>query len=190
MSSYPANYISPEEYLAFERNASNKNEYFDGEVFAMSGASPEHVLIVTNVVAEFRQQLKPRPCTVYSTDLRIKVSPTGLYTYPDVVVLCGEAKFDDAQKDTLLNPTLIIEVLSDSTKDYDRGGKFEHYRTLESLLEYILIAQDKPHVEQFVKQADKRWLLSETNNVSDTIYLPSIDCSLALVEIYDKVKFI
>ncbi len=125
--------LTPEEYLAIERKATYKSEYVNGEMFAMSGASPHHVLIVTNVVAELRQQLKQRPCTVYSTDLRVKVRPTGLYTYPDVIVVCGQPQFDDEQQDTLLNPTVIVEVLSESTKDYDRGGKFEHYRGLMSL---------------------------------------------------------
>jgi Uma2 family endonuclease len=179
--------LTPEEYLAIERQATYKSEYFNGEMFAMSGASPRHVLIVTNVVAELRRQLKPRPCTVYSTDLRVQVSPTGLYTYPDVIVVCDQPRFHDQHKDTLLNPMLIVEVLSESTKDYDRGEKFEHYRTLTSLAEYVLIAQDKHHFEHFVRQPDKRWLLAETNRLEDTIYLPSIACDLALAEVYDKV---
>ena len=188
MSLQPKTYLTPEEYLALERKAEYKSEYLAGEMFAMSGASPRHVLIVTNVVAELRGQLKQRPCTVYSSDLRVKVSPTGLYTYPDVVVVCDQPQFADEQRDTLLNPTLIVEVLSESTKDYDRGEKFEHYRTLPSLSEYVLIAQDKYHVEHFVRQPDNRWLLSETNWLEDTIHLSSIDCDLALIEVYDKVE--
>jgi Uma2 family endonuclease len=188
MSFYPKVRLTPEEYLAIERHATYKSEYVNGEVFAMSGASPRHVLIVTNVVAELRQQLKQRPCTVYSTDLRVKVRPTGLYTYPDVIVVCDQPQFDDEQRDTLLNPTVLVEVLSESTKDYDRGGKFEHYRTLTSLAEYVLIAQDKYHVEHFVRQPDNRWLLAETNRLDDTIHLPSIACDLALTEVYDKVE--
>lgn len=188
MTSQAKVHITPEEYLAIERQAAYKSEYFNGEMFAMSGASPRHVLIVTNVVAELHQQLKQRPCTVYSTDLRVKVNPTGLYTYPDVIVVCDQPQFNDEQKDTLLNPTLIVEVLSESTKDYDRGEKFEHYRTLASLAEYVLIAQDKPHFEHFVRQPDNRWLLAETNRLEDTIHLPSIACDLALAEVYDKVE--
>lgn len=188
MSLQPKTHLTPEEYLAIERKAEYKSEYFNGEMFAMAGASERHALIVTNVVAELRGQLRHRPCTVYSTDLRVRVSPTGLYTYPDVIVVCGQAQFADDQKDTLLNPTLIVEVLSESTKDYDRGGKFEHYRSLASLSEYVLIAQDKHHVEHFVRQPDNRWLLSETNRLEDTIHLPSIDCALALTEVYDKVE--
>ena len=188
MSLQPKTRFTPEEYLALERKAECKSEYFNGEIFAVSGATPQHVLIVTNVVSELRGQLKSRPCTVYSTDLRLKVSATGLYTYPDVIVVCGEPQFDDDQKDTLLNPTLIVEVLSDSTKDYDRGGKFEQYRMLESFIEYVLIAQDKHHVEHFVRQPDNHWLFSETNRLEDALELSSIGCNLALIEVYDKVE--
>ena len=181
-------YLTPEEYLAIERKAEYKSEYFNGEIFAMAGASSHHVLIVTNTASELRGQLKRSPCTVYATDLRVKIRLTGLYTYPDVTVVCGQPQFDDNQKETLLNPTLIVEVLSQSTQDYDRGEKFERYRTLESLMEYILIAQDKYHLEQFVRQPDHRWLFSETNRLEDTIYLFSINCNLSLVEVYDKVE--
>jgi Uma2 family endonuclease len=187
MSSQPKAYITPEEYLAIERKAEYKSEYFNGEMFAMAGASEQHATIVANVMYLLVGQLKGRPCKAYASDLRVRISPTGLYTYPDVVVVCGEPQFADDQKDTLLNPTLIVEVLSESTKDYDRGEKFEHYRTLTSLSEYVLIAQDKYHVEHFVRQPDNRWLLSETNRLEDTIHLSSIACDLALAEVYDKV---
>ncbi len=182
--------FTSEDYLTLERKAECKSEYFNGEIFAMAGASPQHVLIVTNVVAELRGQLKTRPCTVYSTDLRLKVSATGLHTYPDVIVVCGEPQFDDDHKDTLLNPTLIVEVLSESTKNYDRGAKFEQYRMIESFVEYVLIAQDKRHVEHFVRQPDNRWLLSETNRLEDTLELSSIACNLMLTEVYDKVELL
>lgn len=177
----------PEEYLAFERRSEEKHEYLAGEAFAMTGASREHNLIVTNVVAELRQQMKGRPCQVYPNDMRVKVDASGLYTYPDVAVVCGEARFEDEQVDTLLNPTLIVEVLSDSTEAYDRGEKFEHYRKLPSLAEYLLIAQDRPHVEQYVRQADGHWLLAEWHGREATARLPSIDAALALVEVYDKL---
>lgn len=188
MPTQPKTFLTPEEYLAIERQAEYKSEYFNGEMFAMAGASESHVLIVTNVVAELRGQLRGRPCTVYSTDLRVRVSPTGLYTYPDVIVVCGQSQFADDQRDTLLNPTLIVEVLSASTQDYDRGGKFEHYRSIASFHEYVLIAQDRHHVEHFVRQQDNRWLLSETNRLEDVLHLSSIDCNLALPEVYDKVE--
>ncbi len=188
MSLQPKVSLTPEEYLAIERKAEYKSEYFNGEMFAMAGASERHVLIVTNIVAELREQLRRKPCRVYSTDLRVRVSPTGLYTYPDVVVVCGPPQFADADRDMVLNPTLIVEVLSESTKDYDRGDKFEQYRSLASFCEYVLVAQDRCHVEHFVRQSDNRWLLSETNNIEDTIQLSSIDCRLALTEEYDNVE--
>ena len=122
--------------------------------------------------------------------MRAKVSPTGLYTYLDVTVVCGEAQFEDEQVDTLLNPTVIVEVLSPSTESRDRGWKFEQYRKLESLMEYVLIAQDKYHVEHYVRQPDNTWLLSETDDLQDTIHLPSINCGLALADVYEKVEIV
>jgi Uma2 family endonuclease len=136
--------VTPNEYLILERQAPYKSEYRDGQIVAMSGASRQHNIITANVVAELHAQLKQRSCTVLPSDMRVKVTSTGLYTYPDVVVVCGEALFDDNQQDTLLNPTLIVEVLSKSTEAYDRGDKFKHYRHLPSLAEYLLISQDKP----------------------------------------------
>jgi Uma2 family endonuclease len=186
MASSPKTPYTEEEYLALERSSEAKHEYLDGEIFAMGGASQQHVLIVTNLVIELGSQLRNGPCRVYSVDLRVKVDPGGLYTYPDVVVLCEAPRFSDEQKDTLLNPSLIIEVLSESTKDYDRGGKFEQYRTIESFVEYLLIAQDRPHVEHHTRQHGDTWLLLETNNLQDTIQLKSVPCSLRLADIYAK----
>jgi Uma2 family endonuclease len=177
----------PDAYLAFERLSDEKHEYLAGEVFAMVGASREHNLIVTNIVAELRQQLKPRPCQVYANDMRVKVDASGLYTYPDVLVVCGEARFEDEQVDTLLNPTLIVEVLSETTEAYDRGEKFEHYRKLASLAEYLLVAQDRVHVEQFVRQPDSHWLLAEAHGRDAIVELPAVGAFLALAEIYDKL---
>jgi Uma2 family endonuclease len=190
MSSQAQQRYTPEEYLALERQAPYKSEYYAGEIFAMAGASRWHNLIVTNVIGELRSQLKGRPCTTYPSDMRVKISPTGLYAYPDVTVVCGEARFEDQQQDTLLNPTLIVEVLSESTEAYDRGGKFAHYRKLDSLLEYVLITQAKPHIEHYVRQPDNRWLLAEADSLSDTAHLLSIDCHLALAEVYDKVDIV
>lgn len=189
MPSQPKPYLTPEQYLALERTAAYKSEYFRGEMFAMAGASPMHVLIVSNIVAILHGQLRHRPCTVYSTDLRVKVHASELYTYPDVVVVCGDLQFDDDQQDTLLNPLLIIEVLSESTKDYDRGGKFTQYRKIPSFAEYVLVAQDECHVEHFVKQAQGGWLLSETNRLEDTFILSSIECRLPLSDVYEKIRF-
>ena len=185
----PKLYLSPEDYLAIERRAEFKSQYFDGEMFAMSGASEAHNLIVVNTLGEIRQHLKKRPCKVYANDMRVKVSPTGLYTYPDVVVVCGQARFEDTHLDTLLNPTLIIEVLSDSTEAYDRGRKFAQYRSLESLAEYVLIAQDRPQVECYQRQPDQHWVLTESHGLDSVVRLHAIDCELPLAEIYDKVDF-
>ena len=181
-------YLTPEEYLASERNGAVRSEYLEGEVFAMTGGSREHNLIVANLVGELRQQLKKRPCEMYPSDLRVRVPATGLYTYPDVVVVCGEPRFEDGEADTLLNPTLIVEVLSPSTEAYDRGKKFEHYRTLGSLREYLLVAQKEPRIEQYVRQDGDRWLFVSTSGLESTLVLPSIQCDLALVEVYDKVE--
>lgn len=188
MSSQPKLRCTPEEYLALERKADYKSEYVNGEIFAMSGASEQHNLIVLNVAVALHTQFRNRPCKVYANDMRVKVSPTGLYTYPDVVALCGEPQFDDDQKDTLLNPVVIIEVLSPSTEAYDRGGKFGHYRKLAALQEYVLLSQDKPHIEHYMRQPDNHWLLSEASTLQDTMRLPSIHCTLALAEVYDKVE--
>lgn len=188
MTSLPQPRYTPEEYLAIDRNSEQKNQYYAGEIFAMGGASERHNLIVTNLVRELSTQLKGRPCKVYPSGMRVKVSATGLYTYPDVTVVCGETRFEDEQQDTLRNPTVVIEVLSGSTEDYDRGRKFAQYRQIESLAEYVLIAQEKHHVERFRRQDNNQWLLSETSRLGDTISLDSIDCKLALAEIYDKVE--
>ncbi|HVG18323.1 MAG TPA: Uma2 family endonuclease [Blastocatellia bacterium] len=179
---------TPEEYLAIERNSEVKSEYFDGEIFAMGGASERDNLIVTNIVRELSLQMKGKPCKVYSNDMRVKIRSLRLYTYPDVVALCGQARFDDEQKDTLLNPTVIIEVLSKSTEAYDRGEKFERYRKIDCLTEYLMVSQEKHHVDHFVRQPGNHWLLSEASNIDDTVQLSSINCFLALTEIYDKVE--
>lgn len=178
---------TPEEYLALERKAEYKSEYFAGEIFAMSGASEQHNVIVTNLVREISLQFKGRPCKVYSSDMRVKVNSTGLYTYPDVVALCSEPQFDDQLKDTLINPTVLIEVLSPSTEAYDRGQKSMHYRRLASVEEYLLISQDRVQIEHYRRQPDNHWLLSEASDLQTIIELPSIACVLALAEIYDKV---
>jgi Uma2 family endonuclease len=189
MSSQPTTLLSPDEYLELERKADRKSEYFQGEMFAMAGATRWHGLIVTNLVRELSQQLKAKPCEVYSNDLRLRVSPSGLSTYPDVMVVCGEPQFAEVQKDTLLNPNLIVEVLSDSTRDYDRGRKFQHYRALPSLREYLTIEQDAPHIERWTRQPEDRWLLTEFSDLSQRIQLTSVDCFLPLTEVYDKVDW-
>jgi len=189
MSSEPKPFLTVEEYLAAERRAERKHEYYAGEIFAMAGASRRHALIVTNLVGELRQLLRRRPCEVYSTDLRLRVASTGLFTYPDVMVVCGAPEFAAEDPDTLVNPVLIVEVLSETTKNYDRGEKFRHYRTLASLREYLLVAQDAVHIEQYVRQADGSWRLTETGDPEAVIELVSLDCQLPVALIYEKVSF-
>lgn len=179
--------LTPEEYLGIEREAETKSEYYAGEMFAMAGASREHNLITANVLAGIHRCFAGRSCEVYQSDMRVKVSATGLYTYPDVIAVCGEARFEDEEQDTLLNPLVLVEVLSESTEGYDRGTKSEHYRRIESLSEYVLIAQDKYHVEHFVRQADSTWLLWETDDSAAVLELRAIQCELTVAEIYDKV---
>ena len=188
MVSQTTTYLTPEEYLALERKAEYKNEYINGEIVAITGASRIHNLITINIGSELRQQLKEAPCEVYSNDMRVRIPSTGLYTYPDAVVVCGEPKLEDDFLDTLLNPTLIFEVLSTSTEAYDRGKKFSDYRTIESLAEYALVAQDEYRVEQYVKQSDGRWLLTDIRSLDGTVELASVSCVLALKEIYHKVN--
>lgn len=189
MSSEPKPYLSVQEYLEAERRAERKHEYYGGEVFAIAGASRRHALIVTNLVGELRQLLLRRPCEVYSTDLRLRVTPTGLFTYPDVMVVCGEPEFAAEDPDTVVNPVLIIEVLSETTKNYDRGEKFRHYRTLASLREYLLVAQDGVQIEQYVRQADGSWRLTETSNPEAILELASLGCQLPVASVYEKVSF-
>jgi Uma2 family endonuclease len=200
MSSQAKTYLTPEEYLAIERKAETKSEYFNGEMFplrgsakphdafAVVGSSRKHNLIAGNVFGELRQQLKDRPCEAYTNDMRVKVPATTMYTYPDVVVVCDEPKFDDTYLDTLLNPTLIVEVLSPSTAIFDRIKKFGYYRTIESLSEYLLVAQDECKVEQYVKQSDGRWLLEDISSLEGGIELTSIQCTLRLMDVYAKVE--
>lgn len=182
--------LTAEEYLARERAAEYRSEYFDGEIFAMAGASPEHSLIVGNLAAVLVPQLRGRPCRVHPGDLRVKVSETGLYTYPDLLVVCGESRFEDDRRDTLLNPVLVVEVLSRSTEAYDRGAKFAHYASIESLQEYVLVAQDQPRIERFLRQETAGdWLYAPLSGSEATLHLPSIDCRLPLAEAFDKVDF-
>lgn len=186
MATDPCPRFSVEQYLEIERRSETKSEYLNGVIFAMTGASRLHNLITGNVFASFHAQLRGRDCEPYTNDMRVRIPDMDLFTYPDVVVVCGRPEFDDAEMDTLLNPTLIVEVLSKSTEDYDRGTKFAYYRTLPSLSEYVLIAQDKVHVEHFVRQGSDGWLLTETDRIEDTIELPSIGCRLTLADIYDR----
>jgi Uma2 family endonuclease len=188
MSTVPVRRLTSQEYLAIERRAPTKSEYYHGKMFAMSGASRRHVRISTSIVSLLWSQLRDRPCEVYNSDMRVKVSFSGLYTYPDASVVCGQAEFDDENVDTLLNPLVVIKVLSPSTEDYDRGKKFELYRQLPSLREYLVVAQDRVFVEHHVRQDDGSWRLTDHHGISQTLELLSINCCLSLIDVYDKVE--
>jgi len=189
MGAVPKIYLTPAEYLAFERQSEIKHEYFRGELFAMAGASRQHVRIAVNVTILLGNQLKRRGCDVFNSDMRVKVSPTGLYTYPDLVVVCGRPRFEDRELDTLLNPTVVVEILSKSTEAYDRGEKFAQYRTLESLTDYLLISQERPHIERFTRQEGGLWLFSDSIGLDAVMPIESIQCQLPLAEVYDRVEF-
>lgn len=175
---------TPEEYLAWERKAPERHEFLHGEVFAMAGAKRRHNLLALNLAAELRDALRQRKCEVYPSDMRVKVSATGLYTYPDASVACPP-RFEDADEDTLLNPVVLIEVLSTSTASYDRGEKFENYRTIPSFKEYVLVSTHKVLVEHFLRQADNSWLMRE-RRAGERLELASIGCAIAVDEIYLK----
>jgi Uma2 family endonuclease len=190
MSTNAKTLLTPEQYLEIERKAEFRHEYFRGEMFAMAGGTGTHTIIVVNLVREMSNQLRRGRCQVYSHDMRLQVSATGLYTYPDVVVACEGRQFRDARKDTLLNPTVIIEVLSESTEAYDRGKKFAHYQTLDSLQGYVLVSQDRVRMERFLRQPDGQWLLKVASHIDDSVLLDSIGCTLRLADIYENVELI
>ncbi|SRR5579871_290091 len=191
MSTPPLTLNTPEEYLAAERKAERKSEYLNGEVFAMSGNRWAHVQITANIQISLGIQFKGRDCTAATTELRLRVNPCGnyMYTYPDTVVVCGKPQFEDKQFDTLLNPKILIEVLSRSTERFDRGKKAELYRQIDSLTEHLFVAQDERLVQHYARQPNGDWLLSEKRDAQDVIELKSVDATLLLADIYDRVEF-
>lgn len=178
--------LTPGEYLAIERKSEIRHEYYAGEMFAMSGASRPHNVISVNFVTALNQALRDRPCEAYTADMRVRV-PTGLYTYPDVVVAC-DPQFEDAEVDTLLNPVVIVEVLAESTAGYDRGTKFKHYRAIESIREIILVEQSSPQLERWAL-IDGVWQLEEVIGLEKALRLTSIGVEIPLSEIFRKVDF-
>ena len=185
----PSRRLTEAEYLEIERGAESKSEFFQGEMFAMAGGTPQHSLIATNLARELGNRLKSSHCVAYNADLRIKIEATGLCTYPDLSVVCGPPQFAQGTEDTVLNPTLLVEVLSDSTEAYDRGKKFEHCRQIPALQEYLLVSQKEPRIEQFIRQPDGRWLLNEAAGPDASLELPSLRISLSLAEVFAKVNF-
>lgn len=187
MSTQPFYYITPEEYLAIERKAEFKSEYIDGMMYAMAGGSERHNLIAANVIIEIGVQLRSRPCRVYPSDLKVRVPTSTKFLYPDVSVVCGETQFADDQKDVVLNPILIVEVLSESTAGFDRGKKFLAYQQIASLQEYLLVSQDEFLLEHYLRQDTDHWLYTKVSGLEGKMILPSIGCELALNAVYDKV---
>ena len=188
MVAEPQHQITAQEYLAFERRAEEKHEFVEGIIYVMSGGTREHGLVNANVVGELRDRLRSRPCEAYGGNVRVKVSETGAYVYPDVVVACGDIQFEDIESDTLLNPLVVIEVLSPTTEAYDRGKKAALYRQMPSLQHYVLVAQDRVSVEVFTRQGGQ-WGLTEATRLAETVRLDAIDCDLPLAEVYAKVQF-
>lgn len=187
MSTQPKTLLTPEQYLEIERAADFKSEYYDGEMFAMAGAGADHNLIAANVIADLHRQLRSKPCLTYPSDMRTRVGSNRRYTYPDVVVVCGEPQYLDERRDTLLNPTLVVEVLSPSMEKFDRGRKFAYYRSIESPTYYLMVSSERMSAELYTRQTDGRWVLTPADQPQDIIDLPSINCRLTLADLYEKV---
>jgi Uma2 family endonuclease len=188
-------FFTADEYLQLEERAEYRSQYYYGEIFKMSdevqgmaGASQKHNKISMNTSAHLHFQLRQKSCDVYQSDMRVKVNED-FYTYPDIVVVCGEAQIEKKNGESLINPTLLIEILSPSTQDFDRGEKARLYRLMPSLQEYVLISQDKAHIEHYAKQMDGKWILTELSAVGETLMLPAVFCELHLGDIYEKIDF-
>lgn len=181
--------LTPEEYLALERRGEGKHEYVAGEVVAMVGASFRHNLIQSDTQTSLNLQLRPTACTVVGSDLRVKITPLGIYTYPDLTIICGVPQFEDSELDTLLNPSVVIEILSISTERYDRGLKFHRYQLIPSLREYLLIAQDRPRIDHYLRRPDDSWGRTTIDGLDGIVALPTVDSTLALRDVYRQVTF-
>lgn len=186
----PLKSFTPEEYLEKESVALEKSEYYAGEIFLMAGASPNHNRIAANVSAELNIGLRGGECEAFNSDQRLYIKKNGLYTYPDVMVVCGQIEFDSRDKDSITNPVLIVEVLSPSTANYDRGGKFELYRDIPSFSEYVLIHQEKIHIEHHLADGKGGWLLTETKALDAELFCATIDISIPLARIYERVDWL
>ena len=182
-------YYTPEEYLALERDAEFKSEYFEGGIFVMQGASDPHTIININVGGEFYLQLKGSSCVARSSDMKVRSEDEGLFCYPDLTVVCGQARFHDGTKDVLINPTLLVEILSPSSEAFDRGKKFAKYKQLESFTDYLLIAQDEPQIDHFIKQANGDWLQKSFSGLNAAVSIASVNCLLRLADVYGNVTF-
>jgi Uma2 family endonuclease len=187
-----------EEYLALERGSDERHEFLDGDVYLMAGERPDHGTICTNISGQLYGQLRGKPCQVFSKDMKVRSGPEpksryevkGLYSYPDLVVVCGEPRFHDEYKDVLLNPIVIVEVLSQSTEAFDRGEKWARYQTwLPSLSEYILVSQTKPQIEHYIRRLDGEWIYSFPKGLDSNLDLASVGCTLRLADVFDRIVF-
>lgn len=188
MSAVTKRKLSVADYLAFERSAEQKHEFLNGEAFAMAGASREHNILKENLSVELGGRLKGGPCRTFSSDQRVKVERTGLYTYPDLVIVCGQATYDPDDRDTLVNPQVIFEILSPSTESYDRGAKFRHYQRLPSVKEYVLVSQDQVQLERFVRQPDETWVLKTFDGEDGEFSLVTVAVTVPLADLYRGVE--
>ena len=189
MSTLTVTHVTPEEYLAAERLSETRSEYLDGGVYPMTGGSINHIRIVSNIDTQLNNQLGDRQCDVLPTEMKVRLQESRKFFYPDIAVVCGDPQFYDERTDIILNPDLIIEVLSPSTEAFDRGAKFQAYRTLESLKEYLLVSQETPLIEQYVRGDGGKWTLTAVAGLESSLALPSIGCTLNLGAVYDKVDF-
>jgi Uma2 family endonuclease len=189
MSTLTVTHVTPEEYLAAERSSETRSEYLDGGVYPMTGGTANHIRIVSNINTQLNTQLEERPCDVFPIDMKVRLPDSRKFFYPDVVVVCGELQFHDERKDIITNPDVVIEVLSPSTEAFDRGAKFEAYRTVGTLKEYVLVSQDKPLVEQYARNGDGSWKFTEAVGLESFLTLPSIGCTLNLAAVYKRVEF-
>jgi Uma2 family endonuclease len=187
MGSPAQSFITPREYLARERKAPYKSEYWNGQIFAMSGASPEHVTIASNLNASLHRQFQRKGCRVCGSDLRVRVEGADLYTYPDISVVCGKSKFEEQELDVLINPVLIAEILSPTTERYDRLGKFSMYSSIASLREYVLIAQSEARVERYLRRPGGKWVKTEAVGMKASIKLAAVPAVLKLRDLYQQV---
>jgi Uma2 family endonuclease len=181
--------LTPEEYLELDRKSEVRHEYYNGKMYAMAGGSPNHARIISKLQGELYVALKNTGCEAVSSELRTRIAHDGLYTYPDIVVFCGEPDFATDKKDTLTNPVLLIEVLSPTTEAYDRGFKATEYRKLASVQEYAFVLQTEPRIELLRRQPGGGWLLSETVGIDATCHFESVGCDIALADVYDKIIF-
>jgi Uma2 family endonuclease len=189
MATETVTHVTPDEYLAAERLSEYRSEYLDGGVHPMTGGTANHIRIVANLTYGLLNQLNDRDCDVLPTEMKVRLEESRKFFYPDVVVVCGELQFHDSRKDIILNPDLVVEVLSPSTEAFDRGAKFEAYRTIESLEEYLLVSQEKPLVEQYVRDGNGKWTFTAVEGLEGTLALPSIECTLNLSAVYKRVEF-